>query len=176
MEIVRIITRASGGDTYIENAAKYVLDDRAVLTKSYGVSKLSADSASMQFKNTARFWNNHEKNPQMHLILSYTNKTAPTAEDAMRLTEEIIQPLTENHLALSCIHNRESEDSSYHSHSLISTTNFNDGTMLYSDNATNKAIAKKMANVTQEPVELYVEYDNGKEWKCPTVFVPDDDE
>ena len=176
MEIFKIITHAPGGENYVDNATDYVLDGREVLALGYGINPNNADSAGMQFKQTARFWDNQDKNPLIHCMISYSTDTAPTAEDAMRLTGEILEPLTDDHLALSVAHNETREGSSYHSHTLISTTNLNDGTMLYADNKSNYALAQRAADVTGQPVALVVMNDRNEEWECPRVFIPQTDE
>ena len=178
MEILKIITHASGGENYVDNATNYLLDNRCVMAQGYGVSTNSADSAAMQFKQTAKFWNNQNKNQFVQAMLSYSPETAPTAEAAMVLTGEIIQPLTEEHQALSVAHNEARIGSLYHTHTLFGTTNYNDGSMLYPDNPTNYALAQHAANVTGQPVTLVVENDKKEEWECPRIFYPqtDDDE
>ena len=55
MEILKVITRASGRDNYVDNANNYLLDNRCVMAQGYGVSSNNADSAALQFKQTAKF-------------------------------------------------------------------------------------------------------------------------
>ena len=176
MEILKMITRASGRENYVDNAMNYLLDDRSCLRQGYGVSINDPNSAALQFKQTAKFWNNQNKNPFVQAMLSFTPETAPTAETAMALTGEIMQPLTEEHLALSVAHNEERSGSSYHTHTLFGTTNYNNGSMLYPDNPTNYALAQRAADVTGQPVTLVVENDKNEEWKCPRVFYPQTDD
>ncbi len=176
MEILKMITRASGRENYVDNAANYLLDDRCVMAQGYGVSSNNADSAALQFKQTAKFWNNQNKNQFVQAMLSFTPETAPTAEAAMALTGKIMQPLTEEHLALSVAHNEERSGSSYHTHTLFGTTNYNNGSMLYPDNPTNYALAQRAADVTGQPVILVVENDKKEEWECPRVFYPQTDD
>ena len=106
MEILKVTTRASGGDDYVDNVTNYLLDERSSIKHGYGVSVNNADSAALQFKQTAKFWNNQDKNPFLQAILSFSPETAPTAEVAMKLTEEIIEPLTVEHLTLSVAHDK----------------------------------------------------------------------
>lgn len=167
-----MITRASGGDNYVDNATNYLLDERSNIKHGYGVTVNNANSAAMQFKQTARFWNNQDKNPLVQAILSFSPETAPTAEAAMKLTDEIIEPLTVEHLTLSVAHDKVRGGSLCHTHNLINTTNYNDGSMLYPDNTTTYSLAQRAANVTGQPVTLIVENDKKEEWKCPYVFYP----
>ncbi len=176
MEVLKITTHAPGGENYVDNATDYLLDGREALAHGYGINPNNSKSAGMQFKQTAKFWNNQDKNPLIHCMLSFSSDTAPTVEEAMKLTDEILEPLTGEHLALSVAHNEEREGSSCHSHTLISTTNFNDGTMLYADNKSNYALAQRAADVTNQPVTLVVMNDRNVEWECPRVFIPQTEE
>lgn len=176
MEILKIITHASGGENYVDNATNYLLDNRCVMAKCYGVSTNSADSAAMQFKQTAKFWNNQNKNQFVQAMLSCSPETAPTTEAAMVLTGEIIQPLTEEHQALSVAHNEARIGSLYHTHTLFGTNHYNDVSMLYPYNPTNYALAQRAANVTGQPVTLVVENDKKEEWECPRIFYPQTDD
>lgn len=176
MEVFKIITHATGGADYVDNATGYVLDGREALAQGYGINPNDPKSAGMQFRQTAKFWGNQDKNPLIHCMISFSPETAPTAEDAMRLTGEILEPLTEEHMALSVAHDKEREGSSCHSHTLISTTNYNDGTMLYADNKSNYALAQRAADITNQPVTLVVMNDRNVEWECTRVFVPQNDE
>ncbi len=179
MEILKVTTRASGGDDYVDNVTNYLLDERSSIKQGYGVSVNNADSAALQFKQTAKFWNNQDKNPFLQAILSFSPETAPTAEVAMKLTEEIIEPLTVEHLTLSVAHDKVRSGSLCHTHSLVNTTNYNDGSMLCPNNTTNYSLAQRTANVTGQPVTLIVESDKREEWTCPHLFYPqstDDDE
>ena len=174
MELLKIITHAFGGDGYVDNATDYLFDGRCNIRHGYGINPNSHVSAGMQFKQTAKFWNNQDKNPFIHCMLSFSPETAPDPEIAMKLTAEIIEPLTDEHLALSGAHDEKRTGSIYHTHTFISTTNINNGTMMYPDNKTNYALAQRAADVTGQPVKLVV--DNGKRdddgWECPKTFYP----
>ncbi len=176
MEVCKVITRSDGGTAYIRNAMNYCLDDRRVLTKGYGVNQNSPEVAAMQFEKNAEFWNNGDKNPFLQFMISFTEDTAPTADEAMRLNEEIIRPFTEEHLVMSVVHNEKRDSSLFHVHNYVSTTNYNDGSMLYSDNRTNYGIAQRVADVTGKETALSVTYEQGKEWECPEIFTSQDEE
>ena len=64
----------------------------------------------------------------------------------------------------------------FHVHNYVSTTNYNYGSMLYSDNRTNYGIAQRVANVTGQVTRLTVTYDQGKEWECPEIFTSQDED
>lgn len=176
MQIFKVILHTHGGYPYIDSGANYPIDGRQALAKGFGVNPYDAKIAAMQFKKTAEFFNNQYKTPLFHYITSYTPETAPTPEEAMELTQQIFAPLTENHQALMGIHNEEQGNSLNHAHTFMSPTNYNDGSMIYGDNSTNYALAQRMADITGQPTELIVRKENGKEWKCPKIFVPQTDE
>lgn len=176
MEILKVITHSHGGSNYINNGINYLFDERCVMSHGYGINPYDANIAAMQFKQNAKFWNNQNKNPFLHCMISFSQETAPTANDAMRLTDKIIESLTEDHFALSGVHNEKRAGSLHHTHNFISTTNFNDGSMIYADNATNYALAQRTADITGQPVTLVVKTEGGEEWECPQIFTPQNDE
>lgn len=175
MEIVKVITRAGGGQSYVKNALEYCLDDRRLMTKGYGIDKDDPAVAAMQFRKTAEFWNNHSKNPLIQYMISFSCDTAPTAEKAMHLTEEILSSVVGEHQAVTVAHKDENDVPSFHTHTVAGATNYNDGAMMYSDNRTNYAIAQRAADVTGEPVTLVVSYEQGSDWECPKHFLPEEE-
>ena len=176
LDILKVITHADGGDDYREAAMKYCIDERCATRKGYGVDPYDPQTAKMQFRKTDEFWHNEEKNPFVQYMHSYLKETAPTVEDAMRFTNEIMGQVVEGHLALTVAHEEDHEGSLCHTHTFEGTTNYNDGSRIYSDNTTNRAIAQRTAEVIRKPVRLIVDYGNGKVWKCPEIFVPHADE
>ena len=176
MEILKIITRANGGDDYIDNAVDYIFDGRCDKIQGYGISSNDADSAKLQFKKIAEFDGNQDKNPFIHTMLSYTPETAPTTDVAMALTDKILEPYIEDHAAISCSHPKETEGSKCHTHTCISTTNINGGKMMCPDNKTTYAMAQRVADVTGQPTKLVVENVKKVEWECPKTFYPQNEE
>ena len=170
-DILEGITRSDGGDKYRNNAMKYCMDDRCVARKGYGIDNYDPQIAAMQFKKNAEFWGNEDNNPMIQYMLSKLKDTAPTPEDAMRFTEKIMEPVTKEHLALTVAHIEERGDSKNHTHTFVESTNFNDGSMLNSDNTTNYGMAQRTANVLKKPVKLVVEYKEGEKWTCPKIFI-----
>ena len=172
-----VITHPNGGKKYRVGAMKYCIDERCVGRKGYGIDPTDPKTAAMQFQKNAEFWGNENKNPFVQYMHTYLKETAPTAEEAMRLTNEIIGPVVKEHLAITVAHEEDHDKSLYYTHTYRDATNFNDGSMIYSDNTTNYDMAQRTADVIGKPVQLIVKYDyNGKEWKCPTVFVPHNNE
>lgn len=176
METFKVILHTNGNDKCLYNVMKYPIDKDQIIAEGFGVNPYDPKAAMVQFKNTAKFWNNQDKTPIFHYMTSFTDKTAPTAEKAMELTKKIFEPLTNNHLALIGTHNKERGESSMHTHTAMSPTNINDGSMLYGDNTTNYALAQRTANITGQPTKLVVMKENRKEWTCPKIFIPQSDE
>ena len=50
MELLKIITRSTGGDDYIDNAVNYLYDNRCVMRQGYGVSPYYPESAVTAIK------------------------------------------------------------------------------------------------------------------------------
>lgn len=174
MEIFKVILHTHGGYPYINSAANYPIDGRQALAKGFGINPFDSKIAAMQFKKTAEFFNNENKTPLFHYMTSFTPDTAPTPERAMELTEQIFAPLTAEHLALMGAHNEKRDYSDNHTHTFMSPTNFNNGSMLYGDNKQNYALAQRMADVTGKPTKLIVRKENKEEWECSKVFIPQD--
>lgn len=176
MQIIKTITHADGGNDYRLNAMRYCLDERCILKKGYGVDIIDPEMAAMHFRNVDAFWGNEYKNPFIQYVISFDKETVSVPEEAMRLTQEIMKPITKDHLVLCVVHKDEHAGSSLHSHSFIGSTNFRNGTMMYSNNATNYAMAQRAADVIGKSVKLVVDYGNGKEWECKKVFIPYSDD
>ena len=176
MQVIKIITHANGGDDYRLNAMRYCLDERCILKKGYGVDIRNPETAAMHFRNVDAFWNKYNKNPFIQYMISFDKETVSTPEEAMRLTQEIMEPTAKDHLTLCVAHKSERADSLYHTHSYAGATNIHNGSMIYSDNKTNCAMAQRAADVIGKPVRLVVDYGKGKEWECNSIFVPAADE
>ena len=149
-----------------------LLDKVFILKKGYGVDIIDPEVAAMHFHNVDAFWNNEHKNPFIQYMISFYKDTASTPEEAMRLTREIMEPITKEHLALCVVHRDERSDAMYHSHTYVGATNFHNGSMMYSDNKTNYAMAQRTADVTGRSAKLVVDYGKDKQWECKKVFVP----
>lgn len=176
MEVLKVITRAKGGYDYIDKGTNYLFDDRCIKLNGYGISPYDQHSAAMQLKQNASFWNNQNKNPFIQSMISFSTETATTAEEAMRLTEEIHKPFTDEHLLLSGSHKEQRKGSEYHTHTFIHTTNINNGSMIHADNKTTFNLAQRVADITGQPVKLIVSNEQNKEWECPKLFTPKHDD
>lgn len=154
MAVVIITTHADGGDEYVKNASNYPTNEDSVLAKGYGVTMEDPNTAQMQFTNTAKFWNNQNKNPFIHFTCSFTPDEVPNAETAMAITDKALDPFKNDHLILLGTHQKAMENSDYHSHSFIHTTNYNNGSMIYADNKTTFPVAQRIADMTGEVCTL----------------------
>lgn len=176
METFKIILHTNGDDKCLRNVVNYPIGKDQLLKEGFGIDPNNSPNAFQQFKGIAEFYNNQDKTPVFHYITSFTEETAPTAERAMEIAKEVFEPITESHLAAIGTHFKKRDNCSFHNHAVVSPTNFNDGTMLYADNKTNFAMAQRMADVTGKPTQLVVRKEDGSEWKCPKIFIPQDDE
>lgn len=176
METFKVILHTNGDKKCLYKVMKYPIDKDQLISEGFGVNPYDPKSAMVQFENTAKFWGNQDKTPIFHYMTSFTDETAPTAEKAMELTKKIFEPLTNDHLALMGVHNKERGKCSMHSHTTVSPTNINDGSMLYADNTTNYAMAQRMADITGQPTKLVIRKENKHEWECPKIFYPQTDE
>ncbi len=176
METLKVILHTNGDDKCLQNVVNYPMGKDQVLKEGFGIDINNSKNAAFQFKAVAKFHNNQDKTPVFHYMTSFTNETAPTPEKAMELGKEIFKPITDTHLSVIGTHFKERDECSYHDHIVVSPTNFYDGSILYGDNATNFAMAQRMADITGKPTKLIVRKENQKEWECSRIFVPQDDE
>lgn len=176
METFKVIKHTHGDDKCLLNVVNYPIGKDQVLKEGFGIDPNNSRNAAEQFKAVGRFFNNTGKTPVFHYVTSYTRETATTAERAMELTKEIFRPLTDNHLTAMGVHEKHREDSDFHAHTAMSPTNINDGSMLYGNNTTNCALAKRMANVTKQPTQLVIRKEDETEKVYPVIFVPDDED
>lgn len=150
MAVVKIITHADGGEKYVESASNYPTNKDSVLAKGYGVTTEDPLTAQMQFDNTARYWNNQNKNQFIHFMISFTPEEVIDPETAMAIADKALDPYKNDHLILIGVHDKEMTNSDYHVHAFVHTTNYNNGTMIYAENKTTFPVAKCVANLTGE--------------------------
>ena len=172
MEIFEVILHTTADDEGLRNIVNYPIKGDEVMVKGYGVTPYDADSALMQFKKTAEYWGNEGKTPVYHKVLSFTKETAPTAERAMELTEAIFSDIIDEHLTLIGAHHNERGPSEYHTHTVHSPTNYNDGSMMYADNSTLFPLAQRAANIMQQRCRLVVKKKKKKKKEFHRVFYP----
>lgn len=172
MEILEVILHTTADDECLRNVVNYPMSGREEIVKGYGVNPHNTDSALMQFRKTAEFWGNTDKTPVYHSVLSFTKATAPTAERAMELTEQIYGPILGDHLAIIGSHEKERGDSDYHTHAAISPTNYNNGSMMCADNSTLFPIAQRMADITGEKCRLVVKPEDKSKKEFHHMFYP----
>jgi len=152
-----VITHADGGEEYARNATKYPANEYCVGLKGYGVDCNDPDTAKMQFESVAKFHGNEGKNQFVHFMMSFLKKTAPDAKTSMSITDQVLEPLKEEYQILIGNHQKHRGTSDFHTHGFVGTTNLETGKMLHANNKLNYAIAQRMADVIQKPVELVIE-------------------
>ncbi len=157
IDILKVITHADGGEEYARNATKYPANEYCVGLKGYGVDCNDPDTAKMQFESVAKYHGNDCKNQFIHFMMSFLTDTAPDADTAMKITDLALAQLKDKHLILIGNHKKHRGASDFHTHGFVGTTNLETGKMLHANNKLNYAIAQRMADVIQKPVELVIE-------------------
>ena len=157
IDILKVITHADGGEEYARNATKYPANEFCVGLKGYGVDCNNPDTANMQFESVAKFHGNEGKNQFVHFMMSFLKKTAPDAKTSLGITDQVLEPLKDEYQILIGNHQKHRGSSDYHTHGFVGTTNLETGKMLHANNKLNYAIAQRMADVIQKPVELVIE-------------------
>lgn len=157
IDILKVITHADGGEEYARNATKYPANEYCVGLKGYGVDCNDPDTAKIQFESVAKYHGNDCKNQFIHFMMSFLTDTAPDADTAMKITDLALAQLKDKHLILIGNHKKHRGASDFHTHGFVGTTNLETGKMLHANNKLNYAIAQRMADVIQKPVELVLE-------------------
>ena len=160
IDIIKVITHADGGEDYVKNATKYPSNEYCVGLRGYGVDCYDPETAKMQFDSVAEYYGNDGKNQFIHFMMSFLTETAPDAETSMEIIDQVLEPLKEEHPILIGNHKKQTLSSDYHGHAFVGTTNLETGKMLHPTNKLNYAIAQKMADIIQKPVELVIEKKN----------------
>ena len=75
----------------------------------------------MQFDSLAKYHGNEGKNQYIHLMQSYLKDTAPDAETAMAITDQVLEPLKDKYLMSVGVHKKQREKSDFHMHDFICT-------------------------------------------------------
>ncbi len=159
-DILKVITHADGGEEYSKNVSKYPSNEDSVAVRGYGVDANNPATAMMQFDTMAKYHGNEGKNQYIQYMMSFLKETAPDSETAMEITDKTMDKLKENHLILIGVHEKHREKSDFHTHNFVGTTNIETGKMLHPTNKLNYAMAQRMANIIQKPVELVIEKKN----------------
>lgn len=159
MEIFKIIKHTDGGADYLRNAVNYLTDGREVMKAGIGVTANNTAAAYDEFLTTAKYFNHQENNPLFHFVISFDRNTVDSSETAMNQTKKIYEKLTEDHQALISIHHSSSESPSYHSHTVMSSTNFVNGNLFYGSNSDLFPIAQRIADITQDKCTMIIEKD-----------------
>lgn len=159
-DILKVITHADGGEEYSKNATKYPSNEDCVGLRGYGVDATDPATAKMQFDTMAEYHENQGKNEYIQFMMSFLTETAPDAATAMEITDQVLDPLKDEYMMLMGVHRKEHVKSDYHSHNFVGTTNLETGKMLHPTNKLNYAMAQRMADVIQKPVELVIERKN----------------
>lgn len=157
MNILKIFTYAGCSQDYWDHIMSYPSNEDSVAVKGYGVDDSNPENAERQFKATAEYYGNERKNHLNQYMISFTRETAPDAETAMAINDEFLKPLKDNHLILAGLHKKHRENSEYHIHDYVSTTNMRNGKMLNAKNENNFPMAQLLANTTQQEVLLVIE-------------------
>ena len=160
IDLIKVITHADGGEAYSKNANDYPTKKHCVGLRGYGVDANDPATAKMQFDSVAKYHGNEGKNEYIQFMMSFLKETAPDAETAMAITDQVLEPLKDEYLILIGAHKLERLNSDYHTHDFIGTTNLETGKMLHPTNNLNYAIAQRMADVIQKPVQLVIEKKN----------------
>lgn len=159
-DILKVITHADGGKEYSKNVSKYLSNEDSVAVRGYGVDANNPENAHKQFDAMAKYFGNEGKNQYIQYMMSFLKDTAPDAETAMSIADKIMDPLKDEYQLYFGAHKKQRGESDFHIHDFVGTTNMKNGKLLYPNNKLNYAMAQRMADTIQKPVELVIEKKN----------------
>ena len=156
IDIIKVITHADGGEPYSKSVSHYPSKEDSVAVKGYGVVDNDPATAQMQFDTVSKYYGNTGKNQYIQFMMSFLTETAPDAATAMEISDQVLDPLKENHQILIGVHQKHTPKSDFHTHSFVGTTDLETGKMLHTNNTLNYEVAQRTADYIQKPVQLVV--------------------
>ncbi len=147
MANIDVIRNTYGGLQYLENAVRYVQDERANYLDSYGVSKHSVPMAMDQMVATRRYFGKVSGNPLVHVVISY-DSSVTDLEQAAQYAAQCAGYFTSRYQVIWCTHEHDTTNGSLHTHILINAVSYIDGKMIITGYNEMNAFCNYVSQVT----------------------------
>ena len=168
MVIFKIVHHSNGGQQYMENMLKYILDDRALFTgfngiSGYGTNQEIIHKAMEEMLFVKKYFGKVSGNPLIQFIVSYDSNVG-NAIIASSITEKIARFLADSYQYIWVVHYKPREEESgmyacYHAHIVINSVSYTNGKM-YSESLENiRSFAQHIANVTGANIKIECSYE-----------------
>ncbi len=155
MVIVKVIKNSNPENNYLMYSCEYVFNpEKAIDTGGYGVSSYNAHDAYNQMVLTKKYFNKTSGNPLVHIVISY-DKSVNDAQTACQMSKQCASYYADNYQLLYCTHEKERENSNYHTHIIVNSVNYNNGLMFNSNIPNMNQFCDYVSNVTGQKTKLY---------------------
>lgn len=131
MTIVKIKRDLHGGVDYLKNACEYIFNGKALAYGGYMVNDRNANKAFNQMMIVKKFYYKTNRNPLVHIIVSYDKDDDKTVEDYVSYSKMIAGYFRRDYQVLWCLHKKETAKSLYHTHIVVNSVNINNGKLIH---------------------------------------------
>ena len=168
MVIFKIVRHSNGGQQYMENMLKYILDDRQLDIgfngiSGYGTNQEIIHKAMEEMLFVKKYFGKVSGNPLIQFVVSYDSNVS-NAIMASSITKEIARFLADSYQYIWVVHYKPREEESgmyacYHAHIVINSVSYTNGKM-YSESLENiRSFAQHIANVTGANIKIECSYE-----------------
>lgn len=165
MVIFKIVRHSNGGQQYMENMLRYIIDDRALFTGFNGVSGYGTNQeiickAMEEMLFVKKYFGKVSGNPLVQFIVSYDSNVSD-ALMASSITEEIANFLADSYQYIWVVHYKPRIEESgmyacYHAHIVINSVAYTNGKMYSGSPEETRPFAQHIADITG--TDVHIEY------------------
>lgn len=163
MVIFKIVRHSNGGQQYMENMLRYILDDRRLDTgfndiSCYGTNREIIRNALYEMLAVRKYFGKVSGNPLIQFIVSYDSNVSNVFM-ASSVTKEIARFLDDSYQYIWVIHYKPSLEESgfcacYHAHIVINSVAYTNGKMYSGGLDETRSFARHIANITGANVHI----------------------
>ena len=168
MVIFKIVRHSNGGQQYMENMLKYILDDRRLDIgfngiSGYGTNQDIIHKAMEEMLFVKKYFGKVSGNPLIQFIVSYDSNVG-NAIIASSITEKIARFLADSYQYIWVVHYKPREEESgmyacYHAHIVINSVSYTNGKMYSGGPEETRPFAQYIANITGANVHIEYSYE-----------------
>ena len=148
MVYLKSIRHSNKDNKYLRRACAYLEnDERAICCGGYGVDPYNLDYTYNQMMAVKRYYSKTSGNPLMHFVVSYDDSVSDVFR-ATQISETIAGYFASEYQVLWCLHQKDRECSSYHTHMVVNSVSYRNGKMFHSGPNELNAFASYISDVT----------------------------
>lgn len=168
MVILKIVRHSNGGQKYMENMLKYIIDNRRLDIGFNGISCYGSDeeiinNALCEMLAVRKYFGKVSGNPLVQFIVSYDSNVIDSFM-ASSITEKIASFLAGSYQYIWVIHYGERIEESgfyacYHTHIVINSVAYTNGNMYSGSPDETRSFAQYIANTIRTKVQIEYSYE-----------------